>query len=522
MKPRFWTVCGVIVLIAVPGAGAAEIASNRAGGGPWSDPASWRGNKVPGPTDDVVIQKNDIIIFDRNDDSKITCQKLQIDPKGGLTFKKGAGKAICCIANEVETFGAIRLDAANNAGDFFELRLLGDKADKRKLKVMKGGALLLYGRPNPASTPNVAVTSPKNDKQEHVPATVEAAEGSMLEVRHGQLNDVSLHAHKIDNTGARLNERFNVIDSKFSGQARIYCHTCDTPIVARNTFDWPGAGQLPAPAISINASPLAEVKGNSIRGNFSQGITLYANNEVAVIGNKVEKCPIGIHNFYTLNSMIKGNTVRNCEVGVSFYHSTGVVESVTVDGATTALGHDNSTVHATNVEVKNLAKKGMAILHDGGSMTLLNCNITPAQVKLIVQKPSTDPAKPPPIPVTAFHYVVVGVKGAAPETLVEVRTSAPPLPANAADPNVRNSPAGLASGTTPLPWTLSPLIVKAWTIDLKGATLPAPEYSIKILGPATKEGAARPLLKTQAFRPPDAMFRARPNELKADVDVPLK
>jgi len=252
MKPK--TLISLLILqVAVSGSQGAEIASNRAGGGLWSALATWRGNKVPGPADDVVIQKNDIISFDRNDDGKITCQKLQIDPKGGLTFKKGAGKVVCCIAGEIETFGAIRLDEANSSGDFLELRLIGDKADLRKLKVMKGGALLLYGRPNPAGPLHVAVTSPKNDKQEHVPAVVEAVEGSMLEARHAQLNDVSLHAYKIDNTGARPNERFNIMDSRFSGQARIYCHTCDTPIVARNSFDWPGAGQLPAPAISINA-----------------------------------------------------------------------------------------------------------------------------------------------------------------------------------------------------------------------------------------------------------------------------
>jgi hypothetical protein len=124
--------------------------------------------------------------------------------------------------------------------------------------------------------------------------------------------------------------------------------------------------------------------------------------------------------------------------------------------------------------------------------------------------------------VTAFHYLIVGVKGAIPGTLVEVRTATPPLPANATDPNVRNSPAGLAGGLTPLPRSFSPLIVKAWTIDLKGATLPAPEYAVKILGPVAKEGAPRPVLKAQSFRPAESMFRTRPNDPVADLDVSLK
>jgi len=514
----------VAVLLVEPGVRGAEIASNRAGGGPWSDPATWRGNKVPGPADDVVIQKHDIIIFDRNDDGKTTCQKLQIDPKGGLTFKKGAGKVVCCIANEIENFGAIRVDAANSAGDFFELRLSGDKAEKRKLKVMKGGGLLLYGRPGPAAgQPNVVLTAPKNEKQEPVAGSVEAAEGSMLEVRHAQVHDINLQASKIDNTGARANERLNFMDSRFTGQARIYLHTCDTPVIVRNSFDWRGEGQLPWPAISVNASPLAEVKDNVIRGNFAQGITMYANNEVAVIGNKIEKCGIGIYSFYSLNSMIKNCTTQKCEVGVGFYSATGTVEDVTIENALTGLSNFQSTVQATTVEIKGLDKKGQAILHDGGGMTLLNCNITPSQVKLIVQKPSTDPAaKPPPIPIIAFHFLIVGVKGAVPGAVVDVRTTVPALPAGAADPNVRNSPAPLTDGLTPLPRTLTPLIVKGWTMDLKGATLPAPEYGIKILGPAAKEGAARPVLKAQAFRPAESMFRAIPNALAANLDVSLK
>jgi parallel beta-helix repeat protein len=522
MKPQFWITSGIILLVAAPAARAAEIVSNRAGGGPWSDPASWRGNKVPGPDDDVVIQKHDVMSFDRNDDGKITCRNLQIDPKGGLTFKKGAGKVVCCAAGEIENFGAIRLDAANSAGDFFELRLVADKADRRKLKVMKGGALLLYGRHKPRDgRPNVVLTSPKNEKQEYVVGAVEAVEGSALEVRDAQVNDMLLNATKIDNTGAKLNERLNFIDSRFIGQARIYLHTCDTPVIVRNTFDWPGAGQLPGPAVSVNASPLAEVKDNTIRGNFAQGITLYANSEVAVIGNTIEKCPIGIHSFYSLNSMIKSCTVRNCEVGVSFYSATGTVEDVVIEGAVTALSNFQSTVQAATVEVKDLAKKGQAILHEGGGMTLLNCNINPAQVKLIFPKP--DPAaKPPPIPVTAFHYLIVGVKGAPAGTAVEVRTANPAIPADAPDPNVRSSPAPLTNDLTPLPRTLAPLIVKAWTIDLKGATLLAPEYAIKILGPAAKEGAPRALLKTQAFRSTEAMFRAQPNALSATLEMMLK
>ena len=50
-------------------------------------PATWRGNAVPKTDDEVTIRKGDLVVFDRNDDRKATCQKLFIDPQGALKFK---------------------------------------------------------------------------------------------------------------------------------------------------------------------------------------------------------------------------------------------------------------------------------------------------------------------------------------------------------------------------------------------------------------------------------------------------
>jgi len=81
---------------------AAEITSNGKGGGAWSNPAAWLGQNVPGPDDDAVIQKGDIIDFDRDDDGKVTCRKLLIDPRGAFRLKAGQGKVTCCLAGPVE------------------------------------------------------------------------------------------------------------------------------------------------------------------------------------------------------------------------------------------------------------------------------------------------------------------------------------------------------------------------------------------------------------------------------------
>ena len=49
----------------------------------------------------------------------------------------------------------------------------------------------------------------------------------------------SSFAQKIDNTGAP-NEPHQVLDCRFENNARLQCHTCDTPVIARNRF---GAGR---------------------------------------------------------------------------------------------------------------------------------------------------------------------------------------------------------------------------------------------------------------------------------------
>ena len=42
-------------------AGQEKVTTNGLGGGDWSDPATWRGKKVPGAKDDVVIRKGDLV-----------------------------------------------------------------------------------------------------------------------------------------------------------------------------------------------------------------------------------------------------------------------------------------------------------------------------------------------------------------------------------------------------------------------------------------------------------------------------
>ena len=507
-----------LLLVAVHPASAAEISTNGIGGGPWSDPATWHKKVIPGPGDDVIIQKFDVAQFDRNDEGKVSCRKLQIDPKGVFTFKTGAAKAICCVADAIDSFGAIKLDGTKSASDFFELRMVGDSAAKRKIKLNKGAALLLYGRMNlPDARCNVALSAPRPPDQKDDLACIVEADGFVsVDCQRAYLKDVKLAIKKVDNTGARPNERINFVENQFTGTGRIWLQTCDTPVIARNTFEFQGPKPLDEAAINVSYSPLSEIKGNTIKGGFLVGITVNYQSDATLIGNTVEKCTSGITGGYGIpNTMLKNCVVRGCETGIKLEGGSGVLEDTLVEGAATAFHIQNSSLQLTNFHVKDLAAKGTAVLFDTGTLTLLNCNIAPGQIKIGAQ-----PATAKVDPVTCLQYAVVNAKGAPVDCLVDVRTVN--VAADANDSNVRNTPAPLTMGRSPLASTLNPLIVKAWSINLKGKLQAAPEYTVKVLGPSPKEGDIRPLWKMTTFRPAENAFRAKIDDATPTLEVNLK
>lgn len=508
---------GIVWWLGAASMHAAEITSNGTGGGLWTDPSTWQGKVAPGAQDDVVIRKFDVVHFDRNDEDKVSCHKLQLDPKGVLLFKTGTGKAVCCVADALDNFGIIKLDGTKSAGDYHELRLLGATPEQRKIKLNKGASLLLYGMANlPDGRRNVALVSQQPPEAKD-PGLVEADGQVMLDWQRAHVRDVKLAVKGLDNTGAKPNERINLIDNVFAGQARIWCHSCDTPVIARNALEFKGDMPLQEAAIGVLYCPLAEIKGNSVRGGFLAGISVNYQSDSVLIDNTVEKCTLGITGGYGIpNTMIKNCTVRACPTGIKLEGATGVVEDTVVEGAATAFHTQNATLQLTNLQVKDLAKGGVALLHEGNALTLLNCNILPAQIKLGAQ-----PAAQVLPPVTALHYVVVRVKTAPADAQIDIRSNPPPA-AEAMDPNVRNTPAPVVGGLTPLPRTLNPLIVKAWTLDAKGKVSPAPEYTVTVLGAAPKEGAQRPVLHKMMFRPMENAFRVTPLDATPTLEVLVK
>jgi hypothetical protein len=515
----------LLALLSCGTAGAREVTTNGLGGGPWSDPATWRGKAVPRAEDDVVIQKGDAVVFDRNDEGKISCQKLFIDPKGALSFKTGAGKQVCCVGDVIESYGTIKLDATRFTTDSLELRLVGDTAARRAVKLLRGAALLIYGRKNLArDRRNVALTAPPvGEKKEIVPGVVEAGRSSMLDLQWARVDDLQVKANQIDNTGAQANERLNVIACQFTGQGRLLFSECDTPVITGNSFRHTGTPVIAAGAIHVVSSPLAEIRGNTVAGGFQYGIAAAHGSDTVVTGNSVEKCTAGLHFSYGQNNMAKQNTIRACETGIDLRYTSAVLEECSVDGAKTGLYNLNSNAQFTSCQVNNLTKGGLAIVYEsGGAVTLLNCNVGAGQVKIAVL-PAKPAAGPTPTPVTALNYLIVAVKGAPADAQVEVRTVKPvPVTQGAPDPNVRNAPASLTNGTTPLPQTLKPLIVTSWVIDSGGKTVPAPEYAVQVLAPAVKAGVQRAVLKAVNVKPLDSWFRVKPNDATPTLEVSLK
>lgn len=449
------------------GVNAKEIHSNGTGGGPWSEAATWRGSAIPGANDEVVISRGDAVVFDRNDNcvhltetaanmvactslaegftplavtsvllagasERATCRTLSLDPKSQLSFKAGMGRATLCVAGPIEAYGAIKLDARNQPGDVLELRLIGKKVEERTLKLQKGGALVLHGRGGPERRSNVVLSSwpparvkaPANDLE--ALGTVDAQPGSMVDVQRAEIANVQVGATNIDNTGTKPNERFQVVDSRFTGRARVALTGGDTPLIANNVFDYDGVPWVQPGAIYLNGVSLADVKGNSIRGYYYYGIQAYAMVDAAIADNSIDGCYQGIY-FYGENGMVKQAVIRGCQTGVVFTSASGVMEDVAIDGAQTGYYHGGATMQATSLKVTNLQKGGDAIYYASGPLTLLNCAFRPEQIK--IDKTVAKPPQPPPFLVQSMQFLVVGVKGEAPaDAQVEVVTANPSKP----------------------------------------------------------------------------------------------
>ena len=511
------------------GARAAEIYSNSTGGGTWSAPATWRGGKVPGPEDDVVIARDDVVTFDRRDDQAATCHNLSLDPRSVLQFKTGAGAILLTAGGLVESYGSIKLDASRAATDRHEIRLISADAEQRILRLEKGGGLVVSGRgglPRGAHNAFLTARPPKTEPPVDPSGILEAAAGSTIDLKRVEIENLYVQASNIDNTGAKAGERVSFVRNHFIGTSRLSLTSCDTPLVAENRFERDAIPPLAQAALYLTGCPLAEIRANTVRGTYTYGIMGYGQPETSVTGNLIEKCPNGFY-WYGYDTMIRQLTIRDCGASLAFTSATGAMEDVTIEGCTSGYYH-NGIAQITNLVVRNMQPTNAYDIYFGsGSLKLVNCNIKPEQIQwnpgAFPPQLPTEKRRPPAV--EAMHFLVAQLKGPFPPgATIDLRTAGPAAApaAGAVDPNVRNSPAPvLSSGFTPLPKTLEPLILRGWMFDPDGKPVPVPEYQLRVLGPPPAGAGEGPVLKTLSIKPDETWYRPQPNDKRATLEVTL-
>jgi hypothetical protein len=563
---RRWSGITLLALLLTLGgrAAAAEVVTNGTGGGLWTDKATWKGGTVPGREDEVTIRKGDAVVFDRDDGGpplpdraamelshlflaslapgqqciaagptpqllrtaarvvlahqcKTTCAKLFIDPDGALRFKTGIGRVVFVVGGPVESFGLVKLDGSVSADDFHELRFIGKTTKDREAKFEKG-TLILSGRPRlPGGRRNVLISSWSPEPKGPEPwVTLDVKQGT-IDVQHAELFEVKLQGNEIDNTGAKVGQRCNIVGNRFFGRAMISLISCDTPIIAENSFHYPDAPWYIAAAIYLSGCPLAEVKNNTITGYFYYGISVYVCTDAVVADNTIEKTSTGIYCVGT--ARYKGNTFREVAGGFVVTSMKGTIDDCTFEKCGYAIHLSTATVQMANCVYHDPPKDGHAIDFLAGEATLINCNFGPESISL----PKMLPKSEVPL-VTAMELFILKVNGEVPEdTLVDVRTTKPdpPLAPGVADLNVRNAPAPIVGKTTPLPQSLSPIILRSWMIDKDGKKVPAPEYTVRVLAPAEGD-KERKVLKVLTVKPEAKWFRPKPNDPAPTLEVNLK
>lgn len=524
---RFAAIAAFVFLLPVDcGAVAAEtVHSNGRGGGRWTDPGTWHGGRVPGPTETVVVATRDTVEWDGTDASGTACARIQVDPAGTLAFRSPPGneKYTLTVNGAIESYGTIRIDATSSPRGAVELRLVSDDQAQRAIRLLQKGSFLAYGRKEmEGGVKNVTLsTGEPAEGQPRRGAAIHADNDSMLDVSNVSVRDVVLSGSDLDNTGAEANERVNIVESLFTGLARVSLVRCDTPTVRGNLFDAAGV-KNGEPAIHVHSCHLAQITKNRIVGNYGSGIAVSADHDSAAIDNVVENAPQGMA-WSGRNAMVRGNVLTSCTIGVHLNAATGVAEELDIRNAKTAITMISSSFQFTDCRIGSTEKDGAALSLRSSAATLLNCNIPPESITIAGAAPGGA------APVEAMHYLVVRVNGEVPKsTQVVLRTNeasgGKPNTPGAADLNVRNSPASLSrDGLTPLPRSLRPLIARSWRLDASGKRMAPPLfYDLLVTIPAAQPDEPPKVLTQHVFEPDDVKsYRPEPNAPVPTIEVTL-
>ncbi len=545
MQRSRWTLAALLCLgIGAAPAFAEEIYSNGYGGGRWSETATWRGGKVPGAKDTVVVSARDEVIFDGNDETQATCAELAIDPRGKLTFKIG-GRHVLSVAGKVESYGTIQLNTRASREAYQALRLVGEKEEDRVLKLKENSALLVYGneslsqtqrnavlRTGSLKTPEAEANSKKQaDAESKQPAAKDAKQPdpappgkilapdkTMLDLQHARISGLSIEAEDIDNTGYRGNERLNIIGNVFTDDSSILISKCDSAVVSKNVFRGPEKSRNGTTAIHLESSKMTRVAGNQIE-RYRYGMYTFGAADTILKDNTFNDCQRGLYHRGS-GMMAQDNVLTNCDVGFWVLSGSGVFERITIRGARTyaiyAYGH--ADMQFTNCHIVDFAgkKDTRPVAFEDGSYTLMNSNITAKMLQLSKKQDRH-------VQVKWVRPLCVRVKGKVPAVAqVMVRTVGNKLPVTARDPNVRNSPAPLdAKGLTPRGDLVHLMTVQGATYTNQKGMKAAPEYVLTVQQPPTKEGEKAKILARKNVQPDESWYRPDLTSTQATVTIEL-
>ncbi len=511
-----------------------EIHSNGFGGGLWSDPGTWRDERVPMAADDIVIASGDTVVFDGDAEGRPAGGRLTIDPRGVLAFDD-SGVHVLVLEGPIVSYGIVRMDASRMRRGRLELRLAGATREHRQIRLLQRSGLLVYGRDSLRDDQRNAVLAAGVDDSGENPrrlgpplrivagteARAVAGESIMLDIHHARLDNVEVVAARIDNTGAFADQRLNLLNNQWSGASRISLHHCDTPFVHHNVMTGVPGRKMPgvAAALRLDNCRLADVRGNRVSGDWPVGIEISEDIDSALTENSVSGCRIGV-SWHGRNAMIKTLDVENAGTAIRIRQASGVVEAATLRNVqTNAVALSQSEMQLTDTRIVDAATNAVALRLDRSSVTLLNTNIDATDVRI------DQPPGPNQHAVQRMEYLVVGVRGrnVPSNALIDVRTAAVSgrPPEGRADLNVRNSPTRLHRGITPLPRSHRPLVLRSWHIERDGTRRDAPFYDLRVLKPGAERDVPPEVLHEQVIEPGDEWFRPEPNDPEPTIEVRL-
>lgn len=512
---------------------AAEINSNGVGGGQWNDPSTWRGSVVPNSLDDVTIARGDVVTFDRNDQDRISCNKLFIDPNGSLTFKTGSGNIMMVLADAIESYGSIKIDAARTQGDVIELRMIGEAQNQRTLTLMRGGSISVAGQRFLNENEATAIISAHPGKQGFTQSSgtlLIATQGNTaIDLHNTRLDAVTIQASNIDNTNAFAGQRLNIIGNYFRGKSAIVLSDCDTPVIADNTFINTSERNPDLFVISIASTPLPTVRNNTINARVARAIVGTGLTDPLIQKNRIENAEIGIVLQTGSNVMIQENTLINCKVGIHLRVRSGVVRDCVMDHCELPFVMMFSMQQFINNRIINPVADKPYFGVRTSKVILFNMQAQPEHV-------TANPGNRDMFMIS-HQPLIVKVNGKIPAGSVVVVVPVDPDMLHKEDyPPVVNSPANLqADGLTPTMITTRALMVRSWQMiepsvtstdafeKLRATSMSTrPTYHVRVLGPETLgEKAERKVLASKTVTPEASWYREDLNDPAPMVEITL-